>query len=78
MVDKFGFLSIVDFGATNWYISKCVFFCPSDVVSPYFSEYTYDEPLKINFRFIDTPSKSHFGAVSLQRLTFQLLTQSWV
>jgi len=32
---------------------KSVFFCPSDVLSPYFSEYTNDEPLKINFRFID-------------------------
>ena len=59
---------------------KSGFFCPSDFfLSPYFSEYTNDEPLKTNFRFIDpTPSpyqkkkqnkkqtknKSHFGAVS--------------
>ena len=30
------------------------FFCPSDFLSPYFFEYTNDDPLKTNFRFIDT------------------------
>jgi hypothetical protein len=35
--------------------TKCIFeknyvFCHSDVLSPYFSEYTNDEPLKIKFR----------------------------
>jgi hypothetical protein len=67
------------------------FFCPSDFLSPYFSEYTDDEPLKTNFRFIDPPPKkktqsktnqnkykSHFGAVSPQRLILQLFTQSGV
>ena len=53
--------------------------------------YTNDEPLKTNFRFIDPPPKkktqsktnqnkykSHFGAVSPQRLILQLFTQSGV
>jgi hypothetical protein len=39
-------------GRGGW--GKSVFFCPSDVLSPYFYEYTNDEPLKINFRFIDS------------------------
>ena len=60
-----------------------IFFCPSDFLSPYFFEYTNDEPLKTNFRFIDPPNKqtknkSHFGAVSQQRLILQLLTLSGV
>ena len=73
-----------------------VFFCPSDFLSPYFFEYTNDEPLKTNFRFIDpspqkpqnktkrnkikkqTKNKSHFGAVSPQRLILRLITQSGV
>jgi len=73
---------------------KSVFFCPSDFLSPYFSDYTKDESLKTNFRFIDptpkktqnktkqkqieTKNKSHFGAVSPQRFILQLLTQSGV
>jgi hypothetical protein len=63
-------------GRGGW--GKSVFFCPSDVLSPYFSEYTNDEPLKMNFRFIDSTPQSHFGAISPHRLTLQLLTQSWV
>ena len=64
-------------------------------LSPYFSVYTNDEPLKINFRGIDslplppkknpktknqkkTKNKSHFGAVSPQRLIFQFLAQSGI
>ena len=34
-------------------------FCPSDVLSSYFSEYTNDEPLKTNFMFID-PTEVRF------------------
>ena len=58
-------------------LGQVCFFLPSDVLSPYFSEYTNDVPLKINFRFIDPPPPI-FGAVSTQKLTLQLLTQSWV
>jgi len=36
--------------------ARVCFFCPSDFLSPYFSEYTNDEPLKINVRFIDPPN----------------------
>ena len=62
---------------------KSGFFCHSDFLSPYFSEYTNGEPLITNFRFIDPPNKqtknkSHFGAVSQQRLILQLLTLSGV
>jgi hypothetical protein len=53
--------------------------CPSDILSPCFSEYTNNEPLKTNFRFIDPPpkknqtkNKSHFGAVSPQKFILQL------
>ena len=64
---------------------------PLIFLSPYFPKYTNDEPLKTNFRFIDPPPKkktqsktnqnkykSHFGAVSPQRLILQLFTQSGV
>jgi hypothetical protein len=33
--------------------ARVIFVCPSDFESPFFSKYTNDEPLKINFRFSD-------------------------
>jgi hypothetical protein len=33
--------------------ARVIFVCPSDFESPFFSIYTNDEPLKINFRFSD-------------------------
>ena len=75
-------------GRGGW--GKSVFFCPSDVLSPYFSEYTNDKPLKTNFRYIDhhptphahpfphkqTKIKSHFGAVSPQRPAYSSVAYS--
>ena len=68
----------------EWCWGKSGFYlAPQIFKSPYFSEYTNGEPLITNFRFIDPPNKqtknkSHFGAVSQQRLILQLLTLSGV
>ena len=51
-----------------------VFFCPSEFSSPHFYEYTNDEPLKTNFRFIDpTPSPQKKTRLKINHILVQFL-----
>ena len=50
------------------------FFCPSEFSSPHFYEYTNDEPLKTNFRFIDpTPSPQKRTRLKINHILVQFL-----